>query len=305
MSLDDAFAKIQEGNGLSTDPSAASLDYLDAVLVLSKLSMSIPAEDKRRSLFASNAVEYLLKVDDILDLKATVTNQLSAPPAYPVPELDRLPSVPKSSVTSKADDPSSSSSSSSAAPPMTLEERLARLKTDPQPSSSPQPAVSDLEARMAALGCNYKGSKPTAVPDYTNAVESVDDLMAKAIDEAKLDGDGIVAVGVGVGVSADGGGGSGGGSSDVLSGESYEEIMTSVVGESDLIADLNSDIAANDEANAANEDEATAELDPVVLAAIGNVNNVLVQAAGTSDKVELAKLLDEAKSLLSGIKITS
>ena len=293
--VEKAFALIAKGNEGGAD---ATRQYLEASLILAHASVETPSEVPTKALFAENAVEYLLKADKavglvgimrkvgletpVLTQMPSVPNQGSEPVSEPVSEPDSL-SLEERLVRLKAGEEGGS-----------LEERLERLKGGEEP-----PAVSELEARMAALGCNYKPGKPMAPASYENEVQTAEELIEMAVAEVNLEG-GVAAVEGGGGMNGGMDGGMNGGMDDgpVISGETFGDIIAS-------LAAATGEGVAGMESGEGGEGEGVGDIDPAILAAIGGVNNVLVEAAGKGDKSELAILLEKAKSMLSDIHVTT
>jgi hypothetical protein len=294
--VDEVFSTLSVAKDSS--PPESTLLYLSAVLNLSKLA-STTSDPRTRELFQSNAIEHLLKLD--ADLVSTngglfqcVQESIIAP-APPEPPL-----IPPSPPTAPPSAPAPAPAPAPASSTLSLEQRLLALKGGSSGDlSAPAPAQSDLEQRMKALGCSYGGA-PAGPLDFANKVETVDDLMAQAVDAANLEG-GVAAVGVGV----VGGGDDAALAGESLAGESLEEVIGNALKEgAGAVAEfqaVQAEMGVGEPGASAEQGELEPDVDPAVLAGIAEVQALLVDAAGEGDKAKLKQVLDAASKRMAAV----
>ena len=282
-SLERAFSLIASGN--ESSPPASSLLYLEASVILGNLA-GREEDGATGELLARQAAEYLCRAEEEAGVVDRLRASLLSPPSLPL-----LPPPPSS-----LPPPSSSPSLAPPSAPGTLEERLAKLKSSPSLDERPPPETAAIEARMAALGCGYRGegssSGAARAGPHVNAAETVEELMARAVDEAALDGQVFEAEGGGGEEEEEGGeGGSEGGIE--------ESVCEAMPGLADSLATFSALEETSDPETAAPPND----LDPASLAAIAEANRLLVKAAGTGGGEDLRSLLKRAGEIIKGIKV--
>ncbi|GMI28108.1 hypothetical protein TeGR_g14749 [Tetraparma gracilis] len=294
--VDEVFSTLSVAKDSS--PPESTLLYLSAVLNLSKLA-STTSDPRTRELFQSNAIEHLLKLDaDLVSTSGGLFQCVQESIIAPAPT--EPPLIPPDPPTAPPPAPAPAPAPAPPSSTLSLEQRLLALKGGAAGDlSAPAPAQSDLEQRMKALGCSYEGAPAGplgfAKLGFANKVETVDDLMAQAVDAANLEG-GVAAVGVGV---------VGGGVDESLAGESLEEVIGSALKEgAGAVAEfqaVQAEMGVGEPGASAEQGELELDVDPAVLAGIAEVQALLVDAAGEGDKAKLKQVLDAASKRMAAV----